>query len=80
MRSLQHPAASPDHEDKELSGQILSGKVARLLRTKGSHRTYGQKHLPVTVPFHGIAILHPKIIKQVLEIIEEAAQNSASER
>ncbi len=45
-----------------------------LLRSKGSHRIYGKRHLRVTVPFHGGAILHPKIIKQVLEIIDEAVQ------
>lgn len=50
-----------------------------LLRSKGSHRIYGKRHFRVTVPFHGGAVLHPKITKQVLEIIEEAAQSSASE-
>ena len=42
------------------------------LRSKGSHRIYGKQSLRVTVPFHGAAVLHPKIIKQVIEIIEEA--------
>jgi predicted RNA binding protein YcfA (HicA-like mRNA interferase family) len=32
----------------------------------------------VTVPFHGAAILHPKIVKQALEIIDEAAEPPAS--
>ena len=36
-----------------------------LLRSKGSHRIYGSG-LRVTAPFHSGAILHPKIIKQVL--------------
>ena len=44
------------------------------LRSKGSHRIYGKREFRVTVPFHGGAILHPKIIKQVLETIEEAAE------
>ena len=44
------------------------------LRSKGSHRIYGKSQFRVTVPFHGSAILHPKIIKQVLEIIEEAGE------
>lgn len=43
------------------------------LRSKGSHRIYGKQKFRVTVPFHGGTILHPKIIKQVLEIIGEAA-------
>jgi len=28
----------------------------------------------VTVPFHGNAILHPKIVKQVVEMIQDAAR------
>jgi predicted RNA binding protein YcfA (HicA-like mRNA interferase family) len=39
------------------------------LRSKGSHR----------IPFHGGAVLHPKIVKQILEIIDEAAKTSAPE-
>ena len=42
------------------------------LRSKGSHRIYGKGDLRVTVPFHGNQTLHPKIVKQVLEAIEEA--------
>jgi predicted RNA binding protein YcfA (HicA-like mRNA interferase family) len=42
-----------------------------LLRSKGSHRIYGRGALRVTVPFHSGAALHPKIIKQVLETIED---------
>lgn len=42
------------------------------LRSKGSHRIYikggGRR---VVVPFHGGATLHPKIVKQVIEAIEE---------
>jgi predicted RNA binding protein YcfA (HicA-like mRNA interferase family) len=43
-----------------------------LLRSKGSHRIYGKGSLRVTVPFHSGENLHPKIIKQVLETIEDA--------
>ena len=42
------------------------------LRSKGSHRIYGKKDLRVT-PFHGNATLNPKIVKEVLEIIDEGA-------
>lgn len=49
-----------------------------LLRSKGSHRIYGKGALRVTVPFHAGASLHPKIVKQVLETIDEAAQSSSS--
>jgi predicted RNA binding protein YcfA (HicA-like mRNA interferase family) len=44
------------------------------LRSKGSHRIYGKRHFRVTVPFHSAAILHPKIVKQILEIIDEASK------
>ena len=43
------------------------------LRSKGSHRIYAKHHRRVVVPFHGSATLHPKIVKQVLEAIEEAS-------
>jgi len=48
------------------------------LRSKGSHRIYGKHNLRVTVPFHGNTVLHPKIVKQVLEIIEDAARSPGS--
>jgi predicted RNA binding protein YcfA (HicA-like mRNA interferase family) len=59
--------------------RMLLASGFELLRSKGSHRIYGKRHLRVTVPFHGRAILHPKITNQVLEMIEEAAQSSGSE-
>jgi predicted RNA binding protein YcfA (HicA-like mRNA interferase family) len=43
------------------------------LRSKGSHRIYIRRGRRVVVPFHGSATLHPKIVKQVLEVIEEAS-------
>jgi predicted RNA binding protein YcfA (HicA-like mRNA interferase family) len=42
------------------------------LRSKGSHRIYAKGGRKVVVPFHGGANLHPKIVKQVFEAIEEA--------
>ena len=41
------------------------------LRSKGSHRIYAKDALRVVVPFHGNETLHPKIVKQVLEAIDE---------
>jgi predicted RNA binding protein YcfA (HicA-like mRNA interferase family) len=41
------------------------------LRSKGSHRIYAKDNRRVVVPFHS-ATLHPKIVKQVLQAIEEA--------
>jgi predicted RNA binding protein YcfA (HicA-like mRNA interferase family) len=46
------------------------------LRSKGSHRIYGKAKLRVTVPFHSASILHPKIVKQVIETIEESRRAS----
>jgi predicted RNA binding protein YcfA (HicA-like mRNA interferase family) len=43
------------------------------LRSKGSHRIYANCGRRVVVPFHGSATLHPKVVKQVLEAIEEAS-------
>ena len=43
------------------------------LRSKGSHRIYAKGGRKVVVPFHGSATLHPKIVKQVLEAIEESS-------
>jgi predicted RNA binding protein YcfA (HicA-like mRNA interferase family) len=42
-----------------------------LLRSKGSHRIYIKKTVRVVLPFHVGTILHPKIIKQVLQAVEE---------
>lgn len=43
------------------------------LRSKGSHRIYAKGGRRVVVPFHSNATLHPKIVKQVLEAIEETS-------
>jgi predicted RNA binding protein YcfA (HicA-like mRNA interferase family) len=42
-----------------------------LIRTQGSHRIYQKNLTKVVVPFHGKKILHPKIIKQVLDAIQD---------
>ncbi len=46
-----------------------------LLRTKGSHRIYYQAGCRVVVPFHGGVVLHPKIVRQVLDAIRECGGN-----
>jgi predicted RNA binding protein YcfA (HicA-like mRNA interferase family) len=43
-----------------------------LLRSKGSHRIYAKGTRRVVVPFHAGAVLHPKIVKQILDAMEEA--------
>jgi len=43
------------------------------LRSKGSHRIYAKDRRRVVVPFHSTETLHPKIVKQVFEAIEESS-------
>lgn len=43
------------------------------LRSKGSYRLYAKGERRVVVPFHSGAMLHPKVVKQVLEAIEETS-------
>ncbi|WP_028946504.1 type II toxin-antitoxin system HicA family toxin [Synechocystis sp. PCC 6714] len=41
-----------------------------LLRSEGSHRIYGKQSRRVVIPFHSGKILHPKIVKQVIQAIQ----------
>jgi predicted RNA binding protein YcfA (HicA-like mRNA interferase family) len=41
------------------------------LRSKGGHRIYLSGSRRVVIPFHGSATLHPKIVRQVLDAIED---------
>ena len=43
------------------------------LRSKGSHRIYAKGGRRVVIPFHSNATLHPKIVRQVLDAIEETS-------
>ncbi|TAN71822.1 MAG: addiction module toxin, HicA family [Methylobacter sp.] len=43
-----------------------------LERQKGSHRIYLKNTCRMIVPYHAGEILHPKIIKQLFEVIDEA--------
>ena len=42
------------------------------LRSKGRHKLDAKGVRRVAVPFHGNDMLHPKIVKQVVEAIEDA--------
>jgi predicted RNA binding protein YcfA (HicA-like mRNA interferase family) len=55
----------------EAEAELVRAGFARL-RSKGSHRIYGKGSRRVVVPFHSGGTLHPKIVKQVLEAIEDA--------
>ena len=41
------------------------------VRVNGSHYIYKRDGVRVVVPFHSGKILHPKIVKQVLDAIDE---------
>lgn len=44
-----------------------------LLRAKGSHRIYEKNRRKVVVPFHSGVTLHPRVLKQVVEAVEDAS-------
>jgi predicted RNA binding protein YcfA (HicA-like mRNA interferase family) len=45
----------------------------KMIRSKGSHRIYLKRGRRVVVPFHTGQTLHPKIVKQVLQAIDETS-------
>lgn len=42
-----------------------------LLRQKGSHRIYGKGSKRMILPYHAGKTLHPKIVKELFEIIQD---------
>jgi predicted RNA binding protein YcfA (HicA-like mRNA interferase family) len=44
-----------------------------LMRSKGSHRIYFKNNIRMVIPFHSGHSLHPKIVKQLIRAIENAA-------
>ena len=53
---------------KEAESLLLDADFTHI-RNQGSHRIYKKNNIRVVVPFHGKKILHPKIIKQVMNAI-----------
>ena len=43
------------------------------IRSKGSHRIYQKDKERFVLPFHKGKILHPKIIKALLELIDDSS-------
>ncbi len=41
-----------------------------MVRSKGSHRIYMKREKRIILPFHRGKILHPKVVKRVLNSIE----------
>jgi len=52
--------------------KILLNNGFLLDRQKGSHRIYIKNVHRIVIPHHSGKTLHPKIIKELLKIIEEA--------
>ncbi|MEK7396956.1 MAG: type II toxin-antitoxin system HicA family toxin [Candidatus Poribacteria bacterium] len=50
--------------------RLLLSAGFELVRSKGSHRIYMKEQERIVIPYHRSKILHPKVIKQVLESIE----------
>ena len=50
--------------------KLLFENGFKLIRTRGSHRIYFKNQKRIVIPFHSGKILHPKIVKQVLKVIE----------
>ncbi|MEE8190441.1 MAG: type II toxin-antitoxin system HicA family toxin [Candidatus Scalindua sediminis] len=59
------PRLTPQEAEKML---LKSG--FKMLRSKGSHRIYAKDNRRIVIPFHSGKILHPKIVKQVLQKIK----------
>ena len=56
---------------KEAESLLLLNGFA-IDRQKGSHRIYIKNSYRMVIPHHSGDILHPKIIKELLEVIEES--------
>lgn len=55
--------------------RLLLNHGYEFVRAKGSHRIYRRGVKRIVIPFHSGLILHPKIVKEVLEAIEEVKEN-----
>jgi predicted RNA binding protein YcfA (HicA-like mRNA interferase family) len=50
---------------------LLFNAGFEFIRSKGSHRIYRKDKIRVIIPFHSNKILHPKIVKQILDATEK---------
>ncbi len=60
------PRLTPEEAEKML---LRAGFMH--IRSKGSHKIYQKGHERFVLPFHKGKILHPKIIKALMEAIEK---------
>jgi len=52
--------------------RLLIQNAFTLNRQKGSHKIYTKNSYRMVLPYHAGKILHPKIVKQLFEIISES--------
>lgn len=52
--------------------KILLDEGFSFLRQKGSHRIFRKGKNRMILPFHRGKVLHPKIVKELYELIEKA--------
>ncbi len=57
----------PKMTAKEAEKLLLKNDFC-LIRTKGSHKIYKKENIRMVIPFHSGKILHPKIVKQIIEV------------
>lgn len=58
----------------EQAEQRLLGAGFRLIRSKGSHRIYRRGDERFVLPFHRGKVLHPKIVKALLEVLGQLGE------
>ncbi|KAB8319794.1 addiction module toxin, HicA family [Tolypothrix campylonemoides VB511288] len=49
------------------------------IRSKGNHRIYSREEVRIVIPFHSGKLLHPKIVKQVLQAIDTSEGETTAE-
>jgi len=62
------PRLTPEEAEKRL---LRAGFLH--IRSKGSHRIYQREKERFVLPFHKGKILHPKIVKALIELIGESS-------
>ncbi len=50
--------------------RLLLNAGFALMRSKGSHRIYQRQQERLVLPFHTGKTLHPKIVKQVMAVVQ----------
>lgn len=49
--------------------RLLLGAGFVQVRSKGSHRIYQRQRERIVLPFHAGKTLHPRIVKQVMDVV-----------